>query len=90
MFPATDSALLFIFASVQIVGLLTLAGARMSNTSSWHRYYCGAFLCSLVAVGAATMFAVSCHNGWWLSCGTTLSLMSVGGTIDFGRSAAAL
>lgn len=90
MFAVTESALLFVLASVQIVGLLSLLATRASNASSWHRYYCGAFLCSLVAVGAATMFAVSCNHGWWVSCGTTLSLMSVGGTIDFGRSAAAL
>jgi hypothetical protein len=32
------------------------------------------------------MFAVGCGSGWWLSCGTTLSLMSVGGTIDLSRA----
>jgi hypothetical protein len=89
MLPATESALLFIFASVQVIGLISLAGARLSGTSVWHRYYCGAFLGALIAVGAATMFAITCHSGWWVSCGATLSLMSVGGTIDLGRTASA-
>lgn len=87
MFAITESALLFVFASVQVIGLLSLAGTRMSGETCWHRFFCGSFLCCLLAVGMATMYAITCHSGWWVSCGATLSVMSVGGTLDLGRTA---
>lgn len=88
MFPASESALLFIFASVQVAGLISLICARMTGPSTSHRWLRGMYLCCLVAVGLATMCAIGCNSGWWISCGTTLALMAIGGTLDLGRTAA--
>ena len=45
MYLGNESAWLLVFASVQILGLLSLACTRMSNTSEWHRYFCGTKAC---------------------------------------------
>jgi hypothetical protein len=85
MFLSPESSLLLIFAAVQICGLLSLIAARMTGGCAWHRFFCGTYLCSLLAVGLTTMLAIGCHSGWWVSCAATLALMSVGGTMDLGR-----
>jgi hypothetical protein len=89
MFPTPESVLVLIVASVQICGISSLMATRMSGGHAWHRFFCGLYLCSLVAVGLATMLAIGCHSGWWVSCGATLAVMSVGGTLDLGRDTAA-
>jgi hypothetical protein len=81
-FPATEATLLIIFASVQIIGLASLCGARATSGTLAHACFRTLFLCSLLAVGLATMCAISCHSGWWLSCGATLAAMAIGGTLD--------
>lgn len=89
MFSSLESLLLVFFASVQVCGVISLIATRMTGGCAWHRMFCGLYLCSLIAVGLATMLAIGCHSGWWVSCGATLALMSVGGTLDLGRDAAA-
>jgi hypothetical protein len=76
---------LVLLGAAQVVGLGCLFCVRLRASSALRGYFRGAFLCSLVAVGAATLYAVAYGSGWWVSCGTTLSLMSVGGTIDLGQ-----
>lgn len=88
MLPAHEPALLLAFASIQVLGIVSLLGTRLSGDTCWHRFFCGAFLCCLLAVGGSTMFAITCHSGWWVSCGATLAVMSVGGTMDLGRATA--
>ena len=90
MMPApSESTLLLCFLVVQIVGLVSLMCARVKGHSLLHRAGRSLFLVSLVAVGLATMCAVGCASDWWVSCGTTLSVMVVGGTFDLGRAAGA-
>jgi hypothetical protein len=85
----SESALLVLLAATQILGLSSLACVRLRGDSLLHRFFRGTFMLALLAVGLATLGAVACGSGWWVSCGTTLSLMSVGGTIDLGHSSSA-
>jgi cell division protein FtsW (lipid II flippase) len=87
MLPASEMTLICFYASVQVLGLMSLICARLTGECWQHRLSRGAFLSCLVAVGLATMLAVGSNSGWWVSCGATLSLMSVGGTLDLGRTA---
>lgn len=88
MFVISESALLISFAVIQVLGLTSLACARLKGDTLWNRSFRVLFMFSLVGVGMATMCAVGCASDWWISCGTTLAVMSVGGTIDLGSSAA--
>jgi hypothetical protein len=86
MLMADESSFLFFFVLIQILGLLSLAGARLAETSRWHRFFRGAFLLCLTGVGVATMLAVGCHSGWWICCSATLAIMAVGSVFDLGRT----
>jgi hypothetical protein len=85
MFIAHESSILVCFAAIQILGLISLVGMRLTGQSSWRGVFRGAFVLCLLGVGLAAMFAVSCHSGWWISCGATLAVMAVVGTLDVGR-----
>lgn len=85
MLIAHESSILFCFALIQLLGLLSLAGMRLTGHSPRRGVFRGAFVCCLLGVGLAAMFAVSCHSSWWMSCGATLAVMAVVGTLDMGR-----
>lgn len=89
MSPSIETALLFFCASVQVWGLGSLVCLRSSTTHAAHGVWRGVYLLALLAVGAACMFAVSCHSLWWVSCGATLAVMSICGTLDLGRNSPA-
>lgn len=74
------------FILIQLVGILSMAAARLP-VGRWAKYcWQSLFFVCLLAVGAATMVAVGFGSGNWLSSGTTLSLMAVGSVVDFGRA----
>lgn len=82
----TESTLLIAFVVVQILGIATLFCARIKGQALINRVFRTSFLVSLVAVGLATMCAVGVASDWWISCGTTLAVMAVGGSLDCGQA----
>jgi hypothetical protein len=81
MNPSQD----FVFwslALVQILGLISCVATRLveaTRAASSSRHL---FLASLFVVCGATIAAMYCNSICWVSCGATLSIMSVGATID--------
>ena len=70
---------IFLEASVN----LTLRSfARLPRASTAHDYGRGIYVGCLVVLGLATMVAIGSGSGYWAWCGTTFSLMCVGGTFD--------
>jgi hypothetical protein len=69
-------------AAVQILGLVSCVLTRLveaTRVASSSRHL---FLASLLVVCGATIAAMYCNSICWISCGATLSIMSVGATID--------
>jgi hypothetical protein len=71
-------------AVVQVLGLASVLLARLPQSSKTQDYCRGVFVGSLVVLGLATMVAIGSGSGYWAWCGTTFSLMCVGGTFDVG------
>lgn len=69
---------------IQVVGLLSMAATRVGEHTSRCLLCRCLFLVSLVVVGGATVLSLASGTGHWAAGGTTLSLMVVGGTLDFG------
>jgi len=69
---------------IQFLGLASIVLGRLPRPGKTHDYCRGIYLGCLTVLAAATFGAVVCDSGWWAWCGTTLSLMAVGGTLDFG------
>jgi len=71
--------------SAQIIGLVAAWVTRRSEGSA-HQTCCQrVFVGSLLLVGLTTIACVSLGAGYWLCCGTTLSIMVVGATCEFSR-----
>lgn len=79
-----EFCLFWIVVAVQVVGLLSVAVARLTEHSSIRTISQRTFFACLLAVGVVTMFAIQAHSANWLPCAATLGLMSVGATIDCG------
>lgn len=81
MLPTHD----FVFwalAAIQFMGLASCIITRLGE-ATWAASPCRQmFMASLMAVCMATMGAMYCGSPCWVSCGATLSIMSVGATID--------
>jgi hypothetical protein len=80
--------LLCCLGTIQLLGLISAAVVRLSEGSpqqtAWHR----AFLACLGLVGVSTILSsMGAAAGYWISSGTTLSVMVIAATCDFGRSA---
>jgi len=83
--PSISEHLVFwTVVAVQIVGVLSVALARLSERSCIRTISQRTFFACLLAVGLATMFAIRLHSANWLPCAATLGLMSVGATLDCG------
>jgi len=68
--------------AVQLVGLGSAWLARMSEGSRCQgACQCFFFLC-MVVVGTVTVLSLHVGPGWWLTSGTTLSLMALAATYD--------
>jgi hypothetical protein len=67
---------------VQVLGLASVLFARLPRATKSHDYGRGIYLGCLVVLGLATMLAIGSGSGYWAWCGTTFSVMCVGGTFD--------
>jgi hypothetical protein len=83
--PAISDVLIFgIVVIIQVVGAISVVGARLSARDRVKGLFQRAFFGCLIAVGAATMVAIACGNGTWLPSAATLGVMAVGATYDGG------
>lgn len=68
---------------LQVLGLASVVLARVPQKGLSHSICRSCFFGCLAFVAVATMLAIGCRSEWWISCGTTFSLMAVGATLDF-------
>src|SRR5438046_10312065 len=71
-------------ACVQVVGLASAWLARITSRSDRHTSCQVLFICCLALVGMVTMVALSLGEGAFLISGTTLSILVLTTTWDFG------
>ena len=72
--------------AIQILGMISAGVARLSEGSRSQASCQGFFFALLFLVGIATVVAVTLGPGCWLISSSTLSLMVLTVTCDFGRS----
>jgi hypothetical protein len=72
--------------AIQVLGLGSAAAARVSEGSRRQRAYQWVFLGWLGMVGLSGVILAGLASTGWLISGTTLSLMVVTGTCQFGRT----
>jgi hypothetical protein len=70
---------------VQLAGLASTVLGRLPRIGKTHEYCRGVYLGCLTVLALSTLSAVMWGSGWWAWCGTTFSLMAVGGTLDLGN-----
>jgi len=69
-------------ALVQVLGLASCVLTRLAEATKIASPFRRVFAASLCVVCLATMAAMYCNSICWISCGATLSIMSLGATID--------
>jgi predicted membrane channel-forming protein YqfA (hemolysin III family) len=72
--------------AVQVLGILAAIAARLSHGSRRQGAYQCVFFACLGLVGLAAVCSLSVATGWLLPSGTTLAVMVLMTTWDFGRS----
>jgi hypothetical protein len=82
--PHTIVLSILLFA--QVLGLITSALARLSEGSAYQASSHRLFLASLAFVGVTTMAALLLSPNYWLTSGTTLTVMVLVATCDFRRA----
>jgi hypothetical protein len=80
-----DAIVVCLALSVPLIGVVSVVLARLAQRRGGHSL----FLAGLVLVGLATVPAIQAGNGLALVCGSTLSLMAIGATLDLRGSATA-
>ena len=86
---ASDSAIGWVVIVAQLVGLMSVGIARLTERSSSVLPAQAFFLLALLAVGATTLVTLSSGSGTWLFTGATLPIMVVGATLDLGTGSEA-
>jgi hypothetical protein len=81
-----SSVLVLVLAVIQAVGLVSAALARLSEGSGRQWASQRLFLVCLGLVGGCTVVSLILGPGYWLTSGTTLSLMVLAVTCDFNHS----
>lgn len=81
MNPSQDFVF-WLLALVQVLGLASCLVTRLVEATRVASPFRRIFAASLIAVCLATMGAMYCNSICWVSCGATLSIMSLGATID--------
>jgi hypothetical protein len=71
---------------LQVVGLASMFLARMPHPTLVHNCCRQVFIACLIVVGLATIYAMGSQTSAWAWCGTTFSVMAVGGTMDLGSA----
>jgi hypothetical protein len=86
--PLLADPLVFFWAmlALQVVGLASMFLARLPHPTLLHNCCRRVFIACLVVVGVATIYAMGHECSTWAWCGTTFSVMAVGGTMDLGNA----
>lgn len=84
-----DPFVFWVLMAVQMVGLGSVLLGRLPESSQLHEYCRGVYMGCVIVLGLATMIAIGCNSGCWAWCGTTFSIMIVGGVFDVGGSLSA-
>lgn len=84
MFETVPGPVFWGLAAVQLTGLASIFFTRGRQGSAGEAIGQLFFFACLTLVGLATMAALVVDHGACLMCGTTLSVMVLGATIDFG------
>ncbi len=82
MAPSHD-LLFWVLAAIQLLGVFTCVVTRLVESTRAAASCQMVFVASLLVMGGATMAAMYCGSICWISCGSTLSIMVVGATLDF-------
>lgn len=89
MMGSTDSLFFWGTLALQFIGLASVILARMPRRCAVQcACFRTLFFGCLILVAVATMFAIEAQSGSWAWCGTTFSLMAIGGTLDLRSSMA--
>jgi len=83
-FLADPGVFFWTVLALQVVGLASMFLARLPHPTFLHICCRRLFVVCLVVVGLATIYAMGLQCSTWAWCGTTFSLMAVGGTMDLG------
>ncbi|NLF68809.1 MAG: hypothetical protein GX575_07115 [Candidatus Anammoximicrobium sp.] len=83
MSPINEVLAIVSILAIHLSGLASVVAARLAERSSVTSSAPKWFFVLLGAVGLSTMITLSAGHGIWLLGAATLSLMSLGATIDF-------
>lgn len=78
----TEHALFCLTIVTQILGIASVACARLSERSSSRVFFQRTCYFFFVAIGVATMLAVASDSTSWFTFAATLGVMSIGATLD--------
>lgn len=68
--------------AIQVLGIVAMVSARISEQTSVRAFFQFAFLGMLLAIGGGALAALAIGSEYGLSFGITLSIMAVGATLD--------
>ncbi len=81
-----ESQLLFaIVATLQVLGLVSVAVVRSTEYATASDSFQRIYFVLLLAVGTATILTALAGNSYWITMGITLAVMVVGATLDLCR-----
>ena len=86
MLEFVDPLIFWSVLVLQITGLASMVFARLPKPCPIQACCRSLFVGCLIIVGLATMYSIGMQNGCWAWCGTTFSIMAVGGTFDLGST----
>jgi hypothetical protein len=73
-------------AGVQVLGLIGAVATRLGQGSRRQASCQGLFFALLVVVGLTTILNIAQEPGYWMASATTLSVMVLTATCDFGHA----
>lgn len=85
MYGALHGVVFWGLLVMQVLGVFSVVFARLCERSQAQNCCQRLFFVSAILLGAGTLFALALGSGWWISSGTTLSLMGLGATLDFSK-----
>lgn len=86
MIGSDSSLVMFFMVAIQVLGIVAALGARIS-VGSRHQGKCQLlFLAILLLAGLTTAISLNIAPWMWLFSGTSLAVMVLAATCDFGRS----
>jgi hypothetical protein len=81
-----SSTALWLLVAAQLLGISSAWTARLSEGSSFQAATQCVFFTTLLLMGVASMVALAVGPGIWLACSTSLAVMVLMVTCDFGKS----